>query len=72
MVGNNLITNEFYKQGMDFSNGSYYLEILGWCAFVNSNCDIVGAMQAFIELCIRKGDNERALELISCKRVGKR
>ena len=72
MVGNNLITKEFYKQGMELANRSYYLEILGWCAFVNSDCDIVGAMQAFIDLCIRQGDNEKALEIISCKRVGKR
>ena len=72
MVGKNLITNEFYKQGIDLTNLSYYVETLGWCVFVDSDTDLVGAMQAFIDLCVRQGDNEGSLEIISCKRVGKR
>lgn len=72
MVGKNLITNEFYKQGLALSGCSYYIEAQGWCVFVDSDCDVVGAMQAFIDLCVRQGDTERSLEIISCKRVGKR
>lgn len=72
MVGKNLITNEFYKNGLDLSNCTYYVETQGWCVFVDSDVDVVGAMQAFIDLCVRQGDGERSLEIISCKRVGKR
>ena len=72
MVGKNLITNEFYKQGLDLSNCSYYIEAQGWCVFVDSDCDVVGAVQAFIDLCLRKGDTDGSLEIKSCKRVGKR
>ena len=72
MLGKNLITNEFYKQGLDLSSCSYYVEAQGWCVFIDSDCDIVAAAQAFIDLCVRKGDTERSLEIISCKRVGKR
>ncbi len=68
MIGKNLITNEFYKQGLDLSNCSYYIEAQGWCVFVDSDCDIVGAVQAFIDLCIRQGNKEGSLEIISCKR----
>ena len=71
MVGKNLITNEFYKNGLDLSNCSYYIETQGWCEFIDSDTDIVGAMQAFIDLCVRQGKNERSLEIKSCKRVGK-
>lgn len=71
MVGKNLITNEFYKQGLNLSNCSYFVEAQGWCVFVDSDTDVVGAMQAFIDLCVRKGDGERSLEIKSCKRVGK-
>ena len=72
MVGKNLITNEFYKNGLDLSDCTYYVETQGWCVFVDSDVDVVGAMQAFIDLCVRQGDGERSLEIISCKRVGKR
>lgn len=72
MIGKNLITNEFYKDGLDLSNCSYYIEAQGWCVFIDSDCDVVGAVQAFIDLCVRQGDNERSLEIISCKRVGER
>jgi hypothetical protein len=72
MVGKNLITNEFYKEGLDLSNCSYYIEAQGWCVFVDSDCDVVGAVQAFIDLCVRQGDSERSLEIISCKRVGRK
>ncbi len=72
MIGKNLITNEFYKQGLDLSECSYYIEAQGWCVFVDSDCDVVGAVQAFIDLCLRQGADERSLEIISCKRVGKR
>ena len=72
MLGKNLITKEFYKQGIDLTNRSYYVEILGWCVFVDSDTDLVGAVQAFLDLCVRQGDNEGALEIISCKRVGQR
>ena len=71
MIGKNLITNEFYKQGLDLSNCSYFIEAQGWCVFVDSDCDVVGAVQAFIDLCIRKGMDVRSLEIISCKRIGK-
>jgi hypothetical protein len=72
MIGKNLITNEFYKDGLDLSNCSYYIEAQGWCVFIDSDCDVVGAVQAFINLCVRQGDNERSLEIVSCKRVGER
>lgn len=72
MIGKNLITNEFYKQGLNLSECSYYIEAQGWCVFVDSDFDVVGAVQAFIDLCIRQGDTERSLEIKSCKRVGKR
>ena len=72
MVGKNLITNEFYKQGLDLSECSYYIEAQGWCVFVDSDVDVVGAVQAFIDLCLREGDTARSLEIKSCKRVGKR
>ncbi len=72
MIGKNLITNEFYKQGLDLSSLSYFIETRGWCVFVDSDCDVTGAVQAFIDLCIRQGDKERSLEIKSCKRVGKR
>ena len=71
MIGKNLITNEFYKQGLDLSNCSYFVETQGWCVFIDSDCDVVGAVQAFIDLCIRQGKEQRSLEIISCKRVGK-
>ena len=72
MIGKNLITNEFYKQGLNLSECSYYIEAQGWCVFVDSDFDVVGAVQAFIDLCIRQGNTERSLEIKSCKRVGKR
>ena len=72
MVGKNLITNEFYKQGMPLDDYAYYVETQGWCVFIDSNIDVVGAMQAFIDLCVRQGKEERTLEIMSCKRVGKR
>jgi len=72
MIGKNLITNEFYKQGLDLSECTYYIEAQGWCVFVDSDCDVVGAVQAFIDLCIRQGKDERVLQIKSCKRVGKR
>ena len=72
IVGKNLLINEFYKQGLDLSNCSYYVEAQGWCVFIDSDCDVVGAVQAFIDLCVRQGDNERSLEIVSCKRVGER
>ena len=72
LIGKNLITKEFYKDGLDLSNCSYYIETQGWCVFVDSDCDVVGAVQAFIDLCVREGDTERSLEIKSCKRVGKR
>ena len=72
MIGKNLITNEFYKQGLNLSDCSYYVEAQGWCVFIDSDCDVVGAVQAFIDLCVRQGEKERSLEIISCKRVGKR
>ena len=72
MIGKNLITNEFYKQGLNLSDCSYYIEAKGWCVFVDSDCDVVGVVQAFIDLCIRQGKNERSLEIKACKRVGKR
>ena len=69
MIGKNLITNEFYKQGLDLSNCSYYIEAQGYCVFIDSDCDVVGAVQAFIDLCIRQGEDNSSLEIISCKRV---
>ncbi|MBQ7373202.1 MAG: DUF4838 domain-containing protein [Clostridia bacterium] len=72
MIGKNLITNEFYKQGLDLSDCSYYIEAQGWCVFVDSDYDVVGAVQAFIDLCLKQGKGERSLEIKSCKRVGKR
>lgn len=72
IVGKNLITKEFYKEGLDLSNCSYHVEVLGWCVFIDSNDDIVRAAQAFIDLCVRQGDDARSLEIVSCKRVGKR
>lgn len=72
MIGKNLITNEFYKQGLNLSDCSYYVEAQGWCVFIDSDQDVVGAVQAFIHLCIRQGVEERSLDIISCKRVGKR
>lgn len=72
IVGKNLLINEFYKQGLDLSNCSYYLEAQGWCVFVESDYDIVLAAQAFIDLCLREGADARSLEIISCKRVGKK
>lgn len=72
MVGKNLITNEFYKQGLDLSNCSYYIESQGWCVFIDSESDVEGAVRAFIDLCLRRGDGERSLEIKACKRVGKR
>jgi len=72
MVGKNLITNEFYKEGLELSDCSYFIEALDWCVFIDSDCDIVGAVQAFIDLCIRQGEGERSLEIKSCKRIGKR
>ena len=71
MVGKNLITNEFYKEGLDLSNCSYYVETQGYCEFIDSDYDVVGAVQAFIDSCIRQGSDERSLELISRKCVGK-
>jgi hypothetical protein len=70
MLGKNLITNEFYKEGLNLSNCSYYVETQGWCVFIDSDVDVVGAAQAFIDLCVREKDG--ALEIKSCKRVGKR
>ena len=70
IVGKNLITKEFYKEGLDLSNCSYFIEAQGWCVFVDSDTDVVGAVQKFIDLCVRKGDFERSLEIKSCKRVG--
>ncbi len=72
MIGKNLITGEFYKQGLDLSGCSYYIEAQGWCVFVDSDYDVTGAIRAFIDLCVRQGDGERSLEIRSCKRVGKR
>ena len=72
MVGKNLITNEFYKEGLDLSNCTYYVETQGYCVFIDSDCDVVGAVQAFIDSCIRQGDDEKSLEVISRKCVGKR
>ena len=72
MIGKNLITNEFYKQGLNLSDCSYYVEAQGWCVFIDSDYDVVGAVQAFLDLCVRQGTEERSLEIISCKRVGKR
>ena len=69
MVGKNLITNEFYKQGIDFSNCSYYVEAQGWCVFVDSTCDVERAMWMFIDFCVRQGETERSLEIMSCKRA---
>ena len=40
--------------------------------FIDSDTDIVGAVQAFIDLCLREGKSERSLEIISCKRIGKK
>ncbi len=71
MVGKNLITNEFYKEGLELSNCSYFIEAQGWCVFIDSDCDIVGAVQAFIDLCVRQGEGERSLEIKACKRLGK-
>lgn len=71
MIGKNLITNEFYKQGLNLSNCAYFIEAQGWCVFIDSNSDVVGAVQAFIDLCLRKGETERSLEIKACKRVGK-
>ena len=72
LIGKNLITNEFYKDGLDLSDCSYFIETQGWCVFVDSDYDVVGAVQAFIDLCVREGECERSLEMKSCKRVGKR
>ena len=72
MIGKNLITNEFYKQGLDLSDCSYFIEAQGWCVFVDSDCDVVGAVQAFIDLCIRQGAEDRSLEIKACKRIGRR
>ena len=69
MIGKNLITNEFYKQGLNLSDCAYYIEAQGYCVFVDSNDDVVGAVQAFIDLCIRQGDKEGSLEIKSCKRT---
>jgi hypothetical protein len=71
MVGKNLITNEFYKQGLDLSGCAYFIEVQGWCVFVDSDVDIVRAMQAFIDCCLKQGEKERSLEVIACKRIGK-
>ena len=70
MVGKNLITDEFYKQGIDFSNCSHYVEAQGWCVFIDSTCDVERAARIFIESCVRQGETERSLEIMSCKRVG--
>ena len=72
MIGKNLITNEFYKQGLNLSDCSYYIEAQGFCVFIDSDCDVVNAVQAFIDLCVRQGSEERSLEIMSCKRIGKR
>jgi hypothetical protein len=72
MIGKNLITNEFYKEGLDLSDCSYYIEAQGWCVFIDSDFNVVGAVQAFIDLCVRQGIEERSLDIISCKRIGKR
>lgn len=71
MIGKNLITNEFYKQGLDLSDCAYYIEAQGWCVFIDSDRDVVGAVRAFIDLCVRQGNKGRSLEIVSCKRVGK-
>lgn len=70
MVGKNLITNEFYKDGLNLADCSYFIETQGWCVFIDSDKDVVEAMQAFIDLCIREGKKEGSLDIISCKRVG--
>ena len=72
MLGKNLITNEFYKDGIDLSHCTYFVEVQGWCVFIDSDCDVVAAAQAFLDLCVRQGEIDRALEIMSCKRVGKR
>ena len=72
LIGKNLITNEFYKEGLDLSNYEYFIEAQGWCVFVDSDYDVVGAVQAFIDSCVRQGDGENSLEIISCKQVKKR
>jgi hypothetical protein len=71
MVGKNLITNEFYKDGLNLSDCSYFIEAQGWCVFIDSDKDVVGAMRAFIDLCVREGKEDGSLDIISCKRVGK-
>ena len=38
----------------------------------DSDFNVVGAVQAFIDLCVRQGIEERSLDIISCKRIGKR
>ena len=72
MVGKNAMTKEFYKSGLDISDLSYFIDVKGWCIFVDSDYDIFGAAQAFVKECVRKGDGEKSLEIVSCKRIGKR
>ncbi|MBR2375214.1 MAG: DUF4838 domain-containing protein [Clostridia bacterium] len=70
MVGKNTMTNEFYKGGLDLSGYSYFVDIKGWCVFIDSEYDIMKSAEVFVQEFLRKGDEENSLEIISKKRVG--
>lgn len=70
MIGKNAMTKEFYKSGLDLSGYTYFIDTKGWCLFVDSDYDIMQAAKVFVSDFLRKGDEEKSLEIISKKRVG--
>ena len=70
MIGKNTMVNEFYKKGLDLRNYAYYIDVKGWCVFIDSDYDVGKAVKVFIQTLLRKGAEENSLEIVSRKRIG--
>ena len=71
MIGKNTMTNEFYKKGLDLRDCAYYIDVKGWCVFIDSEYDVQKAVRVFAQSLLRKGDEDNSLEIVSRKRIGK-
>ena len=69
MVGKTAMNGEFYKQGWDVSAYEYYVDVKGWCAFIDSDYDLMQAAEVFLRECLRAGSNANDWEIVVKKRV---
>ena len=65
MVGKTAMTKEFYKQGLDLSPYIYFIDVKGWCVFIDSDADLQKAVSAFLQKLLRHVGEGKDMQIIA-------